>query len=481
MLKMSNILGFRAVSCIIAVSCCFQIVGCVQWDNTFAEKVWVNSSQSVNLVWRYSLNDVKTDGVETVIDCGYLDGANFVELVERVVGKSATKKTVGGSFASRVKVFTSTEDPNQFGITIERVQKTDPKQYRCNANFVRAGTSRADSEISGSRTLEVLDPPDFRNCLVNVQPARYDSTLSITCVVTGNPIPSLQCKLLRQDNSEISDNFIYPRNPSKSNLTDYGFKGDQLKEAKKVVCIADGDKTGIFNKTADVTINHPPFDVREFSQYNPENGDRTTIYLRWKPLLANETGGNLIRYKLEFWVDGTSEQLNKRSRNIEISSLRTDEQSFYTYQFEGANNTVKYQMRLFGENDIVRVVGDFPKAIIVEVMTPPDTDESTGGNTGAIIGGVIGGIVLIVIIIVLCIWCIRRSDKNQRFPTSYVEDAVDYPPNQGPSLYANVDKKPRGVSRTDSTSGYPDVVTSNGHEMRTKSTNSYEPSSKAFV
>jgi len=89
---MSNILGFRAVSCIIAVSCCFQIVGCVQWDNTFAGKVWVNSSQSVNLVWRYSLNDVKTDGVETVIDCGYLDGANFVELVERVVGKSATKK-----------------------------------------------------------------------------------------------------------------------------------------------------------------------------------------------------------------------------------------------------------------------------------------------------------------------------------------------------------------------------------------------------
>ena len=52
------------------------------------------------------------------------------------------------------------------------------------------------------KLLIYVDPPDVRQCLDDIQPADYDSTLTVKCYAPGNPDPTVMCQLW-DENSDI--------------------------------------------------------------------------------------------------------------------------------------------------------------------------------------------------------------------------------------------------------------------------------------
>lgn len=45
-----------------------------------------------------------------------------------------------------------------------------------------------------------LAVPDLSQCLNNILPVKYDSTLVVKCYVPGNPNPDVKCELLGENN-----------------------------------------------------------------------------------------------------------------------------------------------------------------------------------------------------------------------------------------------------------------------------------------
>ena len=45
-----------------------------------------------------------------------------------------------------------------------------------------------------------LDPPGLSQCLNDIQPAKYNSTLTVKCYALGNPEPDVKCELWDEKN-----------------------------------------------------------------------------------------------------------------------------------------------------------------------------------------------------------------------------------------------------------------------------------------
>ncbi|XP_057302824.1 uncharacterized protein LOC130636986 [Hydractinia symbiolongicarpus] len=234
-----------------------------------------------------------------------------------------------------------------------------------------------------------------------------------------------------------------------------------------------------------------PFKVKNLAQV--ESSVDSSVTVRWLHIPSNETGDPsqgesfLLRYELVWWDKSIGRIQNQTIKDLGLPG--TLEQNRYYYKRDGyvyytlrdldiksQYGIVVYGVNRLGKGEETNVNTDFrPK------NAASKTDD--GDNMiGIVIGAVLGGIIVLVLVIVFIVWCSKRSDASKRYPASYVEEAVDYPPNQGHSLYAGVEKKQKVVSRSDSTSGYPDVVgNGNDYSMKPRNSSSYEPSNKAFV
>ena len=51
------------------------------------------------------------------------------------------------------------------------------------------------SDVESVSFLTCLDPPDLSKCLNDIQPAKYESTLTVKCYAPGNPKPDVTCQL----------------------------------------------------------------------------------------------------------------------------------------------------------------------------------------------------------------------------------------------------------------------------------------------
>lgn len=159
-----------------------------------------------------------------------------------------------------------------------------------------------------------------------------------------------------------------------------------------------------------------------------------------------------------------------------------ENRDFLMYTIRSLSRSAQYNVWVLGFNRDGE--GDTTvKKLLVAGVDPHQSKNDDSGDSSdlpAIIGGVIGGVVFLILIVLLIVWCSRRSSPTQsKFPVSYVEDALEYPPAQGQNLYAGVAKgKSNGYADS-----YPDVVNDgkgNGFSMR-QTTNSFEESDKAYV
>ena len=196
----------------------------------------------------------------------------------------------------------------------------------------------------------------------------------------------------------------------------------------------------------------------------------------------NETGGAILSYKIEYFKTSEGE-MSKKTIVLQVAVIQPIDEFFY-HEICNLDPDAEYTVQVSGTNAVghghITTEKTIPSAIPLKQIQEDET------SVGVIVGGIIAGIVFIVIFVILAVWCSTRSKKHEKFPTSHVEDAVDYPPQVAQSLYANIEKsKSKASSRAGSTrshpSDYPDVVNDTSESRPMVSSNSYEQSNKAFV
>ncbi|XP_057302132.1 uncharacterized protein LOC130636428 [Hydractinia symbiolongicarpus] len=453
-------------------------IDCGDWiEPSNNQNKWANETGSVLFEWKYNLGSGDTPS-NVAVQCGYFKGTDLQTVVQKVGHTNPLGRT-NDAMSSRVDVFTRNEDPGYVAFRLRSVQKSDEYAYQCTLNTPL-------SKQSKRYTLKVLKRPEFKTFSVNPTSVEAEKAITINVVTSGNPVPRLICYLMSTSGNEIDR---LPRSGRTSNITQKTFLVTKL--SKEVLCIATGERTGPVNDTRQLNVISKPFKVKNLAQV--ESSVDSSVTVRWLHIPSNETGDPsqgesfLLRYELVWWDKSIGRIQNQTIKDLGLPG--TLEQNRYYYKRDGyvyytlrdldiksQYGIVVYGVNRLGKGEETNVNTDFrPK------NAASKTDD--GDNMiGIVIGAVLGGIIVLVLVIVFIVWCSKRSDASKRYPASYVEEAVDYPPNQGHSLYAGVEKKQKVVSRSDSTSGYPDVVgNGNDYSMKPRNSSSYEPSNKAFV
>ncbi|XP_065644213.1 uncharacterized protein LOC100208944 isoform X2 [Hydra vulgaris] len=456
---------FYIHSVILVLALNFQLYDCLLWSSSlpYLQTAWVNNSASIILSWQYQITpaDIVNSQVSMRVRCGYINGADLMELVSRKGDTGSMTTTNQFIFGSRVEVV-SFNNSRIVGFKINNVQKNDPIQYRCEA--VVTQTDAPNSFNSPTTSIQVLDRPSFVNCLNGLPAVVSNQDLQITCQVVGNPTPNLYCQLLSYTGSVL--NTLPQAIPSQQNITQLSFKAVQP-EAEYINCVASHDITGSAVLRVPVIVKHPPFAPRSF---DVTSSSKTSLHLTWPKIPQNETGTEFSYYIIEYYISRLG-VLNKTTIKVQDDGSSSPKMHYNLIGLIKEQYTIViYGVNSYGSGPPI-TMDAYPSDV------KPETGSLNASKTGAIVGAVIGGVVAAIIIAVIIIWITKRSDKNKRYPMSYVEDAVDYPLNQDKSLYAGVDKKKKTASRKDSTSGYPDVVIGADDGQKT----SYEMSSKVYV
>ncbi|XP_047130605.1 uncharacterized protein LOC100208944 isoform X1 [Hydra vulgaris] len=449
---------------ILVLASSFQLYDCFVWSlsHPYKQTAWVNNTASIILSWQYQLTPVEINSQFLMrITCGFINGPDLTILASRLGDTGPMSINTNTEFGSRVEPATFNES-RTVGFKINSMLKSDKNQFRCLA--VATQPDAPNFFPSPITLIQVLDRPSFLNCLNNLPAVLSNQDLQISCQVIGNPTPNLYCQLLSYTGLIL--NTLPQSSFFQQNITQLTFKAVQP-EASRITCTAFNDMTGSDFLSVSIEVKHPPFAPRSFD-VTPLT--KTSLLLIWTKIPKNETGTDFTSYSIEYYITRLG-VLNKTRIDVKDDGSSSPKMQ---YNLIGLA-TEQYTIAIYGFN----IFGKGPA--ITREAYPSDVTPQSGSlkasKTGAIVGAVIGGIVAAIIIAVIIIWITKRSDKNKRYPMSYVEDAVDYPLNQDKSLYAGVDKKKKKTPRKDSTSGYPDVVMGADDGQKT----SYEMSSKVYV
>uniref|UniRef100_A0A7M5V7G1 Fibronectin type-III domain-containing protein n=1 Tax=Clytia hemisphaerica TaxID=252671 RepID=A0A7M5V7G1_9CNID len=490
---------------IIVLSCLLwiKLTECFQWDNSVSDSsVYANNSGSAIIKFRYSYGAEDRSSVNITCGIWNTDQTKIIPMVTKIGNQPAQRRSgvTGDVLGNNAALYTESTQPTVIGLRLSNIAKTFPTQYRCDASFTKAD-GVADSVLSERVILNVLERPKFTNCLQNIQSKETvaGNSLDITCKVSGNPTPNLKCSLLAFDREILN---TFPKKNSGRNLEEdepgmpsniTASFSNLPKEARFVRCFASQTFTGTNTLERRFTILHTPFPPKNFRQEN--SPDRTSITVSWLPLTDDEWGGAKDGYRVAYYMVGQDPRLNLTTKelghqpsefgqdaNVYVSrKVGEKDVEFYFYTIKGLNPQRPYQVYLYAQNrygkgdDSIRfsmTPGDNPNAM---ESRNPESDS----KLAEIIGGVIGGTIVLVLIVILVVWLCRRpsAPKKSKYPTSYVEDAVDYPPQQPQqNLYAGVNNS----KQRNGSSNHSDIM-SNGDGYPMRGMNSYETSEKAYV
>ena len=130
---------------------------CQRFENGIIEEnqVWANNSARALFKWRYTPQSNDDPGVG--IRCFFTHNDGDINVIRRTdTNNPVVQNSEIQSFSlnGKVQPYQDSTDPTTFGFTINRVSKSDPKEYQCVAIF--QSQNNLDSEASGTLSLQVL-------------------------------------------------------------------------------------------------------------------------------------------------------------------------------------------------------------------------------------------------------------------------------------------------------------------------------------
>ena len=130
---------------------------CQRFENGIIEEnqVWANNSARALFKWRYTPQSNDDPGVG--IRCFFTHNDGEINVIKRTDTKNPVvqnSEIQSFSLNGKVQPYQDSTDPTTFGFTINRVSRSDPKEYQCIASFASQGVK--DSESSRTLLLQVL-------------------------------------------------------------------------------------------------------------------------------------------------------------------------------------------------------------------------------------------------------------------------------------------------------------------------------------
>ena len=130
---------------------------CQRFENGIIEEnqVWANNSARALFKWRYTPQSNDDPGVG--IRCFFTHNDGEINVIKRTDTKNPVvqnSEIQSFSLNGKVQPYQDSTDPTTFGFTINRVSRSDPKEYQCIASFESQGVK--DSESSRTLLLQVL-------------------------------------------------------------------------------------------------------------------------------------------------------------------------------------------------------------------------------------------------------------------------------------------------------------------------------------
>ena len=130
---------------------------CQRFENGIIEEnqVWANNSARALFKWRYTPQSNDDPGVG--IRCFFTHNDGEINVIKRTDTKNPVvqnSEIQSFSLNGKVQPYQDSTDPTTFGFTINRVSRSDPKEYQCIASFESQGVK--DSESSQTLLLQVL-------------------------------------------------------------------------------------------------------------------------------------------------------------------------------------------------------------------------------------------------------------------------------------------------------------------------------------
>lgn len=430
---------------------------------------YVNRSEAITFEWNYNLGQ---NALQYSFQCGYRGTTPNWVIIK--VGNAAP--TVQQNFQSRAEV-TNTVG-NTIGFRLRNCQFADAGNVGC--QMVIAG----QTYFSNYYRFQIYERPKFINCLGiigTVFQINEGQPINSTCTYYGAPAPSSRCVLLDVNGQELS--------ATPTVATNYTVLNPMVilnvqRAAKTVRCRISHLQTGYVDQIRQVLVYHvPSAPVDLIRTKSSEN----SITVNWGT--PRETGNRpIITYFLE--TETPSGFRNGTNYTALANSIK------YEHTFHYLQPKLKYTIRVSAFNLVGRGIEAMQTFETIAYVRPDSSARATSSsNTGLIVGLVIAGIVILCIIVVLVVCFYKRRAAPEKYPTSFVEEAVDYPPAD-PSMYSRVNKKEQiPMQEQNSTSGYPDIIhqakgKTNGNQpeqqsLRTGPGNStsasYEDSKKEYV
>eukprot|EP00794_Sanderia_malayensis_P018350 gene18350-20195_t len=411
------------------------------------------------------------------IFCGYRGASTSDNIISKA---GLTQSTITTKFRDRAQ--RGIDTTTQIGFKLLKVQLSDAGEFGCDMTY---GT---DQVFSNRFVLKIYEAPRFGDCL-GPEGTRFTIregvALNTTCAFYGNPQPTLTCEILDASSGQLSSNNLGSNNRTSLNpILIYNI----AKNSKFVKCTASHPQT------TPAAVRQRQLVVQYQSSAPRDLKKRASTYsaitVQW---LAPLDFGNapLISYQLE--IEDIRPQ--HYSKNVTNSTLAGSTPSL-KHTFKNLDAQVEYKISVAAYTDYGMGALSDVKNFKTVPYSPPVSGGRSSSNTGAIVGGVIGGLVFIVIIVAIVVWY-RRREPAQKYPQSFVEEAVDYPAAKS-SMYSKVNKKKMPTSLEDeSTSGYPDIIHQANADQRphnpedqmlradnpqdTSTSPSYESSRKEYV
>eukprot|EP00794_Sanderia_malayensis_P011432 gene11432-12625_t len=411
------------------------------------------------------------------IFCGYRGASPSTNIIAKV---GTQPSAITSNFRNRAQKGIDTT--TQIGFKLLKVQLNDAGEFGCDMTY-------ANNQIfSNYFVLKIYEAPRFGDCLGPEGTKfiiREGQALNTTCAFYGNPQPTLTCEILDASSGQLSSNNLGSSNRTSLNpILIYNI----ARNSKFVKCTASHPQT------TPAAVRQRQLVVQYQSSAPRDLKKRASTYsaitVQWLPPL-DFGNAPLISYQLEI---EDSRPLHY-SKNVTNSTLAGSTPSL-EHTFDNLDAQVEYKISVVAYTDVGKGTPSGVEIFKTVPYTPTVSGGRSSSNTGAIVGGVIGGLVFIVIIVAIVVWY-RRREPAQKYPQSFVEEAVDYPAAKS-NMYSKVNKKKMPTSLEDeSTSGYPDIIHQANADQRphnpenqslradnpqdTSTSPSYESSRKEYV